>query len=94
MSTLSVTFTWPSDVSQKTVELSMPCRALEERDPEGTSILAAKMRFCGTNSFAMEATGPGEEEYMTPELVEFLWEYMKSGSLQVTPMLEGDDCER
>ena len=72
----------------------MPVSALAERDPEGKTLLSAKMSFVGGSDFALEATGPGEDEYMLPELIKFIWEYVSSGCLEVTEGLEGADCER
>ena len=67
----------------------MPVSALAERDPEGKTLLSAKMSFVGGSDFALEATGPGEDEYMLPELIKFIWEYVSSGCLEVTEGLEG-----
>tara|TARA_B110001452_G_scaffold85326_1_gene69732 strand:- start:1356 stop:1877 length:522 start_codon:yes stop_codon:yes gene_type:complete len=95
MITITTTFTWPSG-AEKTppLKLTMARSALEERDPDGTSLVSAKMRFVAQTEFAMDASGPGEDEYMTPELIRFVWAYMADGSLDVTPGLEGDDAER
>ena len=95
MITITTTFTWPSG-AEKTppLKLTMARSALEERDPDGTSLVSAKMRFVGQTEFEMDASGPGEDEYMTPELIRFVWAYMADGSLDVTPGLEGDDAER
>ena len=92
---ITTTFTWPSG-AEKTppLKLTMSRSALEERDPDGTSLVSAKMRFVGQTEFEMDASGPGEDEYMTPELIRFVWAYMADGSLDVTPGLEGDDAER
>ena len=91
----AVTFTWPDDTDKHpALKLSVPDTGLAARDPDGTSLLSAKMRFVGSQDITLEATGPGEDEYMTPELVQFVVEYISSGSLAVTPGLEGSDCFR
>ena len=84
---MCVTFTWPkgSDEDGSTpLKLSMPASALAERDPEGKTLLSAKMSFVGRPEFTLDATGPGEDEYMTPELIKFIWEYVSSGCLEAS----------
>ena len=42
----------------------------------------------------MSPLGPGQDEFMTPALIEYVWEYMKHGDLDVTPTLDAADAER
>ena len=92
---IAITFTWPAGAEETPpLRLTMPRSALEERDPDGASLVAAKMRFVDKAEFEMDASGPGADEYMTPELIRFVWGYMDHGSLDVTPGLEGDDAQR
>lgn len=84
---MCVTFTWPkgSDEDGSTpLKLSMPASALAERDSEGKTLLSAKMSFVGRPEFTLEATGPGEDEYMVPELIKFIWKYVSSGCLEAS----------
>lgn len=67
---------------------------LEKRDPDGTSLIAAKMRFVSTSEFTLSGVGPADDEYMSPALWSFAFEYIRSGSLVVPPELEADDAER
>eukprot|EP00320_Phaeocystis_rex_P000644 CAMPEP_0119078916 /NCGR_PEP_ID=MMETSP1178-20130426/103711_1 /TAXON_ID=33656 /ORGANISM="unid sp, Strain CCMP2000" /LENGTH=295 /DNA_ID=CAMNT_0007061397 /DNA_START=18 /DNA_END=905 /DNA_ORIENTATION=+ len=96
VSSMSVTFTWPlgTDEAGTILKLSMPVSALAARDPEGKTLLSAKMSFVGQPEFTLEATGPGEAEYMLPELIKFVWKFVSSGCLEVTEGLECADCER
>ena len=84
---MCVTFTWPAGTTEAgsaPIKLSMPASALAERDPEGKTLLSAKMSFVGRSEFTLEATGPGEDEYMVPELIKFIWKYISSGCLEAT----------
>ena len=51
------------------------------------SLLSVKIRESG-NKVICQASGPGEDEYMSPSLIQFVWEYVSSGSL-ICPA----DCE-
>ena len=87
VSPMCVTFTWPAGTNEAgstPLKLSMPASALAERDPEGKTLLSAKMSFVGRSEFTLEATGPGEDEYMVPELIKFIWKYISSGCLEAT----------
>lgn len=42
------------------------------------------MSFVGRPEFTLEATGPGKDEYMVPELIKFVWEYVSSGCLEAS----------
>ena len=87
VSPIGVTFTWPKgtdEAGRTPLKLSMPASALAERDPEGKTLLSAKMSFVGRSEFTLEASGPGEDEYMVPELIKFIWEYISSGCLEAS----------
>ena len=90
---IRVTFTWPPECSTPDLLLSMPAAALADRDPDATCLLAAKKRFAGSSEFTMSVCGPGEGEFMSATLIRFIWEYIRTGSLAVTPELEAADCE-
>ena len=64
---IEVTFTWDANVGGPEgglapLTLVVPEDVLEKRDPEGTSIISAKMRFCASKSFSLSANGPGDGE--------------------------------
>jgi len=94
---ISATFTWESGCGEEDPEplvLTMSQAELQARDPELQSLLAAKMSFSKSSTFTMDATGPGEDEYMSPGLIAFVWSHIKTGTVEVTPDIEPADAER
>jgi len=94
---ISATFTWDSgcgEEGQGPLVLTMSQGELQARDPKLQSLLAAKMSFAKSSTFTMDTTGPGEDEYMSPGLIEFVWSHIKDGTLEVTPDIEPADAER
>lgn len=71
MSTIDVTFTWGAECGEprEPLTLSFQEASLNARDPEGTSLMAAKMRFAKSKQFEMSPRGPGEDEYMCVSMV-------------------------
>ena len=69
---------------------------LKQRDPEGCSLISSKLRFekSPTNTLTLEAHGPGDDEYMSPCLITFVWAYMQTGELDLPFELEADDAVR
>ena len=66
---LEVRFLWElGDGFEPALKLAMPKASLLERDPAGVSLLSAKMRFQGSNSFDFAADGPGDDECMCARL--------------------------
>ena len=68
---LEVTFNWgPHSGSHEPITLTMSAADLAARDPDGTSLLSAKIRFDDSDSdgdkkiISFDATGPGDDEYM------------------------------
>ena len=89
-SQIEFTFTWPesaADPALTPLTLSIKCEELAARDPKGLSLLSVKIRESG-NKVVCQASGPGEDEYMSPSLIQFVWQYASSGSL-ICPA----DCE-
>ena len=100
MSMISVTFDWTDlDSKLEKMTLTIPEATLRERDPKGTSLISAKLSFVrgqpGTheaNELTMSPTGPGEDEYMSPALIQFIWTYLTDAAVEVTPALDPLDC--
>ena len=89
-SQIEFTFTWPesaADPALTPLTLSIKCEELAARDPKGLSLLSVKIRYIG-NKVVCQASGPGEDEYMSPSLIQFVWQYASSVSL-ICPA----DCE-
>jgi hypothetical protein len=60
-----VTFRWDAaSGGHEPLERTITRSKLAERDPEGTSLVAAKISFMGSKSIDMSPCGPGEDEYM------------------------------
>ena len=93
---ITVTITWPDGCdSKESMKEMIDAAGLTSRDPEAKSLLSAKMRFDGGNKeFVLSAEGPGEGEYLSPELFSFIFKYVNTGELVVPPELECDDAER
>jgi hypothetical protein len=92
---IKVEFTWTEECGgHEPLTLTMSEEQLAKRDPEGTSLLSAKINFTGSKTLTLQAIGPGDDEYMCPTLVNYVWSYMKDGKLDVPAEVDGDDAER
>ncbi len=91
---LAVEFTWPEDLNQAPLHLSVRLEDLNLRDPDGTSLFAAKSHFEGSGEkITLSATGPGDDEYFCPELLTFIVLFVKTGELTCPIGLDCSDCE-
>ena len=95
---INITFMWPANcgeaAAQTTVILRTTAAVMQKRDPDGTSLVSGKLRFTGSNDITISAVGPEEDEFFSPALVEFLADYIRTGSLDCPPDAQGDECER
>ena len=98
-------YEWPPDALDEQGKRIMPLVValqpgkLAERDPEGRSLFAAKLRFvekekeqgnAGADRVKMSAEGPAEDEFMSIASINLVHEYVNSGCLDCPPELEGD----
>jgi len=89
------TVTWTEETGGVHTEMfTMTHAQLAERDPDGSSLLSAKLRFAGSSAIALSPVGPAEDEYMSLSLIKYVWTYMETGILEVTPDLQADDSAR
>lgn len=96
---LSITFDWATCCpAHDKLTLKIPEATLATRDPNHTSLLSAKLSFLRgqlhgvVNEFGMSPAGPGEDEYMTPALIQFIWAYLTDETTAVPPELDPVDC--
>lgn len=84
--TITATFSWPAEVQQAPVTLTMPAAALAARDPDSTSLIAGKIRFVGGEgegtetsgdakdvSVQLSAAGPDDGTYFHESLIRFVY---------------------
>ena len=94
---INCTFVWGNEcaVRNEMIKLSMTTDELKARDAEGISLLSAKLRFTSpATDIDMEPYGPGDNEFMSPCLIKFVWAYIKNGDSSIPPELEADDAVR
>ena len=69
---------------------------LGQRDPDGASMFASKVRFEGNTDggkYKMSAEGPADDEWLTPASIKFVVDYVNSGNLVCPPELEGEGAQ-
>ena len=59
--------------------LTTTSEKLMERDPSATSLISSKLRLEKSKKISMCAAGPNDDEYMSPTLIQFVWDYIDGG---------------
>ena len=82
--------------------LSLSEEQLSQRDPDGRSLLSVLLRAAKdtvTQANRSEqllvnctAVGPGDDQYMSPELIEFVCNFVLSGATVCPHELEPSEC--
>ncbi len=68
---------------------------LRERDPDAKSLISAKMHFDeNTSHVDFSPMGPGNDEVMSPTLINFIFNFIETGSLDVPVELDPVEAER
>jgi hypothetical protein len=99
---IKVTFTWPADCADEggclePLAFQMNPVALNEVDPDGSSLLSAKLHFAhengedvDTKGIILSAEGPQDDECMSPAAISFVMEFIHSKSVCCPHNLEAD----